>query len=271
MAEQPNNSDTFPDYLNSPHLRFDPTAIGTNDPQTLKRFTQALTVLEAITDHFAEFGPWQAKTQRDLVDELNHHNGWADPEADDVTLTDLQALSHRRLLALEESIWQSGHDEPLIRFLNQLIVQTVVAETELMALMAVAAPNNELAYQRLLAMLPPEDLVEVDDPSYASVAMAAGCRCCANGTPCQTRTDEDVSEILAEANLPDSEKLACLQWIIGTGYSSLTHDIAEMAGAFLLADSQTPEASADIPDLAQMETKRPSERKPSPNSCCVGG
>lgn len=317
-------ADPSPDYRESPYLRFGATSVQTGDPETPELFTQALIFLEAITDHFAEFGPWDEKTPRDLVDELNHHNGWAQAEGtlsegEEITLTQLQALSRRRLLALEKPLEKSflgqvfailNHwnplesnkipgfltffpvfnffqrfleetsrntiqDERLIRYIDQLIVQAVAAETEMVRLAILSDPDPQRAYKRLLATLPLEEMVEPDHPVYAALEGFGGCLTCASGHPCQIRMDEDVGEILAAAELSESEALTCLHWMIVAGYSSLTHDIARMAEAFSLIHSQSaeelpvdpPHAETSLPALAEEEITR-LERPIDPSQSC---
>lgn len=91
-------------------------------------------------------------------------------------------------------------------------------------------PNE---YETLLSVFPPEKLVEEDDPAYPDSEADSGCLVCAGGQPCQGRIDSDIRDILAAAALPDSEKLAVLQWMIEEGCSSLTRSIHEMAQAFV--------------------------------------
>jgi len=244
--------DSRPDYLQSPYLQFGATPAEVGDPETAERFAYALTILEAITDHFAEFGPWEEKTPHDLLDELNHHNGWALAdgilqEGEEITLTELLALSRRRNQALEELGWQPARQEPLIRFMDELIVQAVNAEAELAQL--TSDLNRQLTYQRHLAALPQEELVEEGAEEDLELEAAGGCRVCASGTPCQIRMDEDVSDILLAAGLPASENLSVQKWMIAGDYSSLTHSIVEMAEAFML--DRRPPAAPAIADPAE--------------------
>lgn len=238
------------DYRQSPHLHYGAMPLRAGDPESPVLFTQALAFLEAITDHFMEFGPWQEKTPGDLVEELSHHNRWAQAEGtlaegEEITLTQLQVLSRRRLQALEESGWDPARQEPLIRFMDQLIDQAVSAEAELAQL--TGDLNRQLTYQRHLAALPQEELVEEGEQDDPALAAAAGCRVCASGTPCQVRMDDDISKLLLAAGLPARENLAVLEWMIAGDYSSLTHSIAEMAEAFMLARKQATADPAESP------------------------
>lgn len=78
------------------------------DPITEEQFYTTLHCLENITNYFTEFDVWQALTPQTIQAELAHFNeratlvrtgaGVPEPEVD-VTLTQLHALSLRRLLA----------------------------------------------------------------------------------------------------------------------------------------------------------------------------
>ncbi|MCB0208656.1 MAG: hypothetical protein KDJ52_04985 [Anaerolineae bacterium] len=103
-------------------------------------------------------------------------------------------------------------------------------------------------YAQLLLTFPPENIVTSNDPAYANTEAFGGCTTCTQGTPCRTRIDEDVDEILHAAHLPDSEKLACLQWMIAEGCSSLTHRMDEMVEALL--DDTVIVVEADGSDVA---------------------
>lgn len=91
------------------------------------------------------------------------------------------------------------------------------------------------SYEQLLLTLPPENILTKDDPAYPQAEAFGGCLTCANGEPCQTLIDNDVHEILKAAGLPESEQLACLQWMIAGDYSSLTHSRDEMVAELLAA------------------------------------
>ncbi len=98
------------------------------------------------------------------------------------------------------------------------------------------------AFETLLYTFPPEDLVEEDDPSYPDFEADSGCRVCASGQPCQERIEGDIGDILAVAHLPDTEKLACLEWMIRQGCSTLTRSITDMAESFSRERKQTETA-----------------------------
>jgi hypothetical protein len=107
-------------------------------------------------------------------------------------------------------------------------------------------------YEEMLSRFPGEDLAEPEDADTEALAATGGCRTCAAGTPCQTRIDTDVEEILHAAGLAHTDALLCLQYLAQEEMSSLTHDIAEMAAGFLAALGYSapspylpPEHSAD--------------------------
>lgn len=97
--------------------------------------------------------------------------------------------------------------------------------------------------QLLLQTFPPEDRVEEDDPAYPEFEADSGCRVCASGQPCQERIANDIHDILVEAGLPDTDRLACLQWMIREGCSTLTRSITHMAEAFAQAQQQQADAA----------------------------
>lgn len=90
-------------------------------------------------------------------------------------------------------------------------------------------------YEEALNRFPIEELAEPEDADYEVCAATGGCRTCAHGTPCQTRIDADVEDILATAGLSHADALPCLKWLVQEEISSLTHDIEEMAAGFLAA------------------------------------
>ncbi len=89
-----------------------------------------------------------------------------------------------------------------------------------------------MRYQELLHHYPPAELVAETDPDYPALEADGGCRVCAQGEPCRDRIQTDVEDILAEAGLPESEGIVCLQWLLDQGKSSLTDSIVAMAEAF---------------------------------------
>lgn len=133
--------DPLPDYRESRFLQWGNHVPLAGDPTTPEAFTSALRFLETITEHFLEFGLWE-KTPADLRYELAYHNGWRrteleqqgkDPEATEpaITLAHLRALSKRRLLAMDETGWNLTHYYRPVCFLDNLIEQTLAAETEM--------------------------------------------------------------------------------------------------------------------------------------------
>lgn len=98
------------------------------------------------------------------------------------------------------------------------------------------------AFHQLLQSFPPEDRVEEDDPSYPEFEADDGCRVCASGQPCRERIETDIDDILDAANLSATDKLACLQWMIWEGCSTLTRSISQMAEAFAREQQQAEAA-----------------------------
>lgn len=87
-------------------------------------------------------------------------------------------------------------------------------------------------FERLIQTFPAEALVDEDDPDYPNFEADSGCRVCASGQPCQERIRNDINDILTASSLPRTDKIACLQWMIEEGRSSLTHSITQMAEEF---------------------------------------
>lgn len=145
----------------------------------------------------------------------------------EVTLIHVKALSQRRQLAFEETGWHLTHYDHRIRYIDQIIGQAIAG--------TIPQSNHHPAYQKLLASLPEEDLVEEDEPDYPDTEADGSCRTCASGQPCRVRIEEDISEILSLAGLPLTNEFACLKWMLETGCSSLTHSIAIMAEEFAAA------------------------------------
>src|SRR5437764_11435656 len=100
-------------YSESPHLTFCGTDLHIpGDPATEEQFYTTLHCLENMTTYFTEFDLWQAVSPQTVSDELTHFNqsvtairqgaGVPQPEVQ-VTLSQLHALSLRRLLAMDET------------------------------------------------------------------------------------------------------------------------------------------------------------------------
>lgn len=229
LHHTPDEPEHLPDYRNSQWLRLDSRPAYWGDPVTLVLFNEALAFLEAMTNQFHEFGPWTAIPSADLMEALYQHNQRAQAEGrlgegEEVTLIHVLTLSRRRLMAFEETGWNLTHYDDLARFVDGTITQ---------ALAGMMSDNNPtLTYRILLASLPPEDRLEEDDPDYPDYEGDSGCRTCASGQPCWVRIEEDIHDILAEAHLPASEALACLEWMLAEGRSTLTQSITQMGREF---------------------------------------
>ncbi len=92
--------------------------------------------------------------------------------------------------------------------------------------------DESMGYQELLHHYPPAEIVDETDPDYPLLEAAGGCRVCARGEPCQDRIETDIDDILAEAGLTEAERVACLQWLLAQGKSSLSDSIVAIAEAF---------------------------------------
>ena len=229
LHHNPDEPETLPDYRDSHWLHFDSRPTYWGDPVTLALFAESLAFLEAMTDQFHEFGPWPLLAPIDLMEALHQHNQQAQAEGrlaegEEVTLIYALTLSRRRLMAFEDTGWNLTHYDDLARFVDGTITQTLAG--------MMSENNPGLTYAILLATLPPEDRLEEDDPDYPDYEADSGCRTCASGQPCWVRMEEDIHDILAEAHLPASEALACLEWMLEEGRSTLTHSIFQMAQAF---------------------------------------
>jgi hypothetical protein len=229
LSDNLDEPDYLPDYRASRWLRFGGGPAYWGDPVTSALFTEALTFLDATTSQFEEFGPWPAMPPADLMESLHQHNQSIQSEGrlgegEEVTLIHVLTLSRRRLMAFEETGWNLTHYDHLARFVDGLITQAL---SNMMG-----AHNPGLTTAILYASLPPEDRLEEDDPDYSDYEGDSGCRTCASGQPCWVRIEEDIHDILAEARLPTTEALACLQWMLEEGRSTLTHSITQMAQGF---------------------------------------
>jgi hypothetical protein len=123
------------------------------DPDTVEDFLRAHQYLETITAHFLEFGPLEEKTPFDVAYELSYHNAWHQFEVEgerkggkmaaeyrEISLTQLQALSKRRLLALAEAGSEEDASLAVAQQLDQLIEQAV-AEEEALNRLTTPAPS----------------------------------------------------------------------------------------------------------------------------------
>jgi hypothetical protein len=260
----PDEPDHQPDYRESRWLRFGGGPTYWGDPVTLALFTEALSFLDSLTGQFNEFGPWPLLAPIDLMEALYQHNQQAQAEGrldegEEVTLIHVLTLSRRRLQAFEETGWNLTHYDDLVRFVDGIITQTLAG--------MMSENNPGLTYAVLLASLPPEDRLEEDDPNYPDYEADSGCRTCASGQPCWMRTQEDIHDILAEAHLPATEALACLEWMLEEGRSTLTHSIIQMVQAFAsvqanhtIAADPSPVDAAD----ANLRQDAASQRHESP-------
>src|SRR5688572_3759997 len=116
MTEHLRKQSAKPTWRESPHLSFAAQSLKLpGDPETPADFNRALNYVETITNHFLEFGPLEEKTPFDVAYELSHANAWhqyeveqerkkGEPAAEyrEISLTQLRALSKRKLLALAE-------------------------------------------------------------------------------------------------------------------------------------------------------------------------
>lgn len=228
MDAQPTTLDDLeflPDYRESRWLRFGSGPTYWGDPVTSTLFTEALTFLDTLTSQFDEFGLWPPMPPADLLEALHQYNMQAQAERrlgkdEEVTPIHVLSLSRRRLMAFEETGWNLTHYDDLIRFVDGLITQALAS--------MMGEYNPDLTTAILLASLPPEDMLEEDDPDYAEFEAHS----CTSGQPCWVRMEEDRHDILAEARLPPTEALACLKWMLEEGRSTLTHSITQMAQAF---------------------------------------
>ena len=251
LHHNPDEPENLPDYRESRWLRFGDGPTYWGDPVTWALFTEVLAFLDTLTSQFDEFGPWPVLRPADLVEALHQHNRQAQAEdrlgeGEEVTLLHVLTLSRRRLMACEESGWNLTHYDHLVRFVDSQITKALSGMMN--------AHNPGLTYAILFANLPPEDRVEEDDPDYAAFEANSGCRTCTSGQPCWVRTQEDIHDILAEACLPATEALACLEWMLEEGSSTLTHSITQMAEAFVMARNQHTE---HLPEMADEEDDRP--------------
>jgi hypothetical protein len=264
LPDTPDEPETLPDYRASRWLRFGGGPAYWGDPVTLALFAESLAFLEAMTDRSDALGSWTALPLADLLEALYQHNQRAQAEGrlsegEEVTLIHVLTLSRRRLQAFEETGWNLTHYDDLARFVDGTITQTLAG--------MMGQHNPGLTYAVLLASLPPEDRLEEDDPDYHDYEADSGCRTCASGLPCWMRTQEDIHDILAEAHLPASEALACLEWMLEEGRSTLTHSIIQMAQAFdsvqashIIAADPSPVDTAD----ANLRQNAASQRHESP-------
>ena len=89
-----------------------------------------------------------------------------------------------------------------------------------------------MRYHELLRHYRPGEIVAETDPEYPLLEADGGCRVCASGEPCQDRIQTDVDDILTAAGLSVMEQVACLQWLMDEGKSSLSDSIETMAEEF---------------------------------------
>jgi hypothetical protein len=89
-----------------------------------------------------------------------------------------------------------------------------------------------VSYQELLRRYPPAEIVEQTDPDYPLLEADGGCRVCARGEPCRERIETDLDDIIMEAGLRETDRVACLQWLLDHGKSSLSDSITAMAKEF---------------------------------------
>lgn len=147
MAEQsprPPPDERFTDYQTSRFLQFGDEIQLEGDPQTPDEFARALNYLETITKHCIEFGPYWEKTGADIAYELDYHNSWHQYEVEqerktgekvaeyrEITLSHLQALSKRRVLAFEDTGWEVTQAYRLICFFDKLVEQAATEQAKL--------------------------------------------------------------------------------------------------------------------------------------------
>lgn len=137
LAEGAAQKERLPDYRVSDFLQYGKSEAIPGDPDTEAAFRQALRDLEAITDQLLEAGLLWEKTPADFVLLLARQNAEGRQEADrqgqpyaETTLTQLQALSRRRLLAFDDTGWNLTHYGRVIQVMDGLIQKASTAEPE---------------------------------------------------------------------------------------------------------------------------------------------
>jgi len=137
----------LPDYRDSPFLHFSHDIHLPGDPETEPAFTRTRRLLESITAHFLETGLWE-KTPTDLLHALEEHNTRHRPKTGQehqtdipetahqgITLANLQALSKRRILAMEDTGWHLTHLYRIALTFDRLIEKALTADYSLNHLM----------------------------------------------------------------------------------------------------------------------------------------
>lgn len=159
----PQQTPTAP-WRESPYLTFGAQALRIEgDPETPADFARALCYLETITTHWLECGPLAEKTAWDVAYELDYHNAWhyyeveqerrsGEPQAEyhAINLNQLQAISKRRLLALETMSRAMTPAYQIVQYVDTLIEQAVFEQEQLEQLMAASAPAHPM-------LLPPSN------------------------------------------------------------------------------------------------------------------
>jgi hypothetical protein len=148
MSEQHPHPQTHP-YHESLSLVFqgnDLTIEG--DPSTAAQFALTVAVLENLTNYLGEFDLWPALEPQMVKEELAHFNGWyahdhPTVEGDAVTLSQLHALSLRRLLAAGATRGALSAEYERFVVLHGAIVMGLRHEEEMERLMQASLPDLE--------------------------------------------------------------------------------------------------------------------------------
>ena len=162
QSPKPSPDERFADYQQSQFLQFGNEIHFEGDPQTPDDFARALNYLETITQHCIEFGPYWEKTGADIAYELDYHNTWHQYEVEqslkadekaaeyrEITLSHLQALSKRRVLAFEDTGWEVTQAYRLICFFDKLVEQAATEQAKLERLIALSQSEPEKASANL--------------------------------------------------------------------------------------------------------------------------
>lgn len=135
LAERVREPQRLPDYRAFLLRCFREGAPREGDPPTEADFLQALRHLETLTDHCLNAGFLWETTPADLLIRLDAQNAAERQQAHsqerpytDTTMAALQALSRRRIAAMEATGWHLTHLYRPLCFLDRLIGQAVTLE-----------------------------------------------------------------------------------------------------------------------------------------------
>jgi len=153
MVEQstyPSDEERFGDLYGSPHYQYGAESRLPGDPDNPADFVRAQNYLETITNHLIECGPVWEKQPQAIVEELAYQNAWHKAEVEmeqkrdrtaeyrEIDLKYVQALSKRRILALEETGWEVTQAYRVACYIDSLLHRAIEEQEQLEQAIAVA-------------------------------------------------------------------------------------------------------------------------------------